>query len=160
MIDTKKVERRQVRFRSIADLEREVDRLVAADRAGRIKLRGNWTLAQMLGHLSAFTDYFYIGFPIPRAPLFVRLVLRLMRGRFLNGTMPPGIRIPNVKGGTLGAEPIALDDALAKFHGAIGRLKAGDQPRHPSPAFGPMNLDEVTRLTLRHAELHLGFADA
>jgi hypothetical protein len=160
MIDTKKVERRQVRFRSIADMEREVERLVAADRAGRIKLRGNWTLAQILNHLATWTDFFYIGFPIPRAPLLMRLMLKLMRGNILKGTMPQGIRIPNVKGGTLGNEPIALDDALAKFHGAIGRLKAGEQPRHPSPAFGPMNLDEVTRLTLRHAELHLGFADA
>lgn len=161
MIDTKKVTRRQLRFRSIAEMEREVDRLVAADRAGRIQLKGNWTLAQMLAHLAAWVDYNYIGFPIPRAPLMIRLVLKLMRGKMLSGSMPQGIRLPNVKEGTLGADPgVSLDDALAKFHGAIGRLKAGDPPRHPSPAFGAMTLDEVVKLTLRHAELHLGFADA
>lgn len=160
MIDTKKVQRRELRFRSIADMEREVDRLVAGDRSGRIKLRGNWTLGQILNHLSAWVDFYYIGFPIPRAPLMVRLIVKVMKGKFLNGRMPQGIRLPNVKDGTLGTEAISLDDGLAKFHGAIGRLKAGEPPRHPSPAFGPMTLDEVVKLTLRHAELHLGFADA
>jgi len=160
MVNTKKVKRRALRFRSIADMEREVDRLVAAQRDGRIKYSGNWDLAQMLGHLAAWVDYFYIGFPIPRAPWPVRMAVRLMKGRLLNGNLPQGMRLPNVKAGTYGADPIALDDALAKFHGAVGRLKAGETPRHPSPAFGPMTLDEVVRLTLRHAELHLGFADA
>jgi len=160
MVNTSKIKRRALRFRGIADMEREVGRLVAAERAGRTTYTGNWDLAQMLGHLAAWIDYFYIGFPIPRAPWLVRVMVRLMKGRFLNANLPQGMRLPNVKEGTYGADLIALDDALAKFHGAVGRLKAGEAPRHPSPAFGPMTLDEVVKLTLRHAELHLGFADA
>lgn len=160
MVNTKKVKRRALRFRSIADMEREVDRLVAGARAGRTRFAGNWDLAQMLGHLAAWVDYFYIGFPIPRAPWAVRMMVRIMKGRMLNGSLPQGMRLPNVKEGTYGADPISLDDALAKFRGSVGRLKTGEAPRHASPAFGPMTLDEVVKLTLRHAELHLGFADA
>ncbi|MFM9958230.1 MAG: DUF1569 domain-containing protein [Phycisphaerales bacterium] len=159
MLNTKKSKHRMMRLRSLADLEREVDRLAALERAGRLMYTGNWTLGQTLGHLAAWIDFFYTGFPMPKPPALMRLVMPLFKGRFLNGTMPKGMRIPKVSGGTLGTEALTTEQGLVKFKGALGRLKGGDVPRYPSPVLGPMTLDEVTRLTLRHAELHLGFCD-
>jgi len=55
-VDTGKiVGRRPLRFETIDQMMAEVDRLVEAERAGRIKRLGNWT--QILGHLSAWAFY-------------------------------------------------------------------------------------------------------
>lgn len=159
MVNPKKAKHRPLRLRTLADLEREADRLASLERAGRLMHTGNWTLGQILGHLAAWIDFFYTGFPLPKPPRLMRLVMPLFKSRFLNTPMPRGVRIPKVTEGTLGTEPLTTEQGLVKFKAALGRLKAGDVPRYPSPLLGPMTLDEVTRLTLRHAELHLGYCD-
>lgn len=160
MIDTKKARRRDLRFHNLSDLEREVERLAAGERAGRLACHGNWTLGQALGHLAAWMDYFYIGFPMARPSLPIRLIGRyLMKPSFLNGKMPVGTRIPGAKDGTYATDRLSLDEGIARFKAAIGRVRNGEVPVHHSPIFGPLTHDELMRLSMRHAELHLGFFD-
>jgi hypothetical protein len=49
----------------------EVDRLVEAERGGRLKRLGNWTLGQTLGHLAEWAEYGYSGCPL-KVPFFIR----------------------------------------------------------------------------------------
>jgi hypothetical protein len=101
-VDTAKVSgRRLLRFESIDEMMAEVDRLVEAERAGRLKRLGNWTLGQTLG-------------------------------------------------------PMPLDEALGRLRKVMERLKT-EAPTAPSPALGRLTHDESIAITLRHAELHLGF---
>ncbi len=159
VVDTRKVARRLLRFRGVAELEREVERLIQGERSGRLVWKGNWTLGQILGHIASWIEYFYSGFPMGPAPLGVRLFGKLMKGRFLNKGLTAGFRLPKAREGTYGTERLSTDAGALKLRAALGRLKDGQPPRHASPVFGPMSVDEVTRLTLRHAELHLGFVD-
>ena len=86
-VDTGKVAgRRMLRFESIDQVMSEVDRLVEADSAGRLRQLGNWTLGQTLGHLATWTEYGYTGFPL-KVPFFIRWVLRLRKRKFLYGPM-------------------------------------------------------------------------
>src|SRR5438105_1697591 len=62
--------RRPLRFESIDQVMAEVDRLVEAERAGRLGRLGNWTLGQTLGHLATWTEYAYTGAPL-KAPFFI-----------------------------------------------------------------------------------------
>ena len=49
-IHTGKVtDRRKLCFQSLADLSAEIERIVAADSAGRLRTTGNWTAGQILG---------------------------------------------------------------------------------------------------------------
>lgn len=156
VVDTGKVAgRRVLHFDSIDQLLAEVDRLVAAERAGRLKRLGNWTLGQTLGHLATWDEFSYTGVPL-KPPFFIRWILRFQKNKFLRGPMPAGVKIPNVQGGTLGTEPILLDEGLARHTKVLQRLKV-EAPTLPSPIFGKMTHAEVIALTLRHAELHLGF---
>src|SRR5215472_6607838 len=79
--------RRMLRFESIDDVLAEVDRLVEAEHAGRLKRVGNWTLGQCLGHLAAWAEYSYTGAPL-KVPFFVKWVLRLRKRKFLYEPMP------------------------------------------------------------------------
>jgi hypothetical protein len=156
LVDTAKVaNRRLLHFDSIDQMLEEVDRLVAAERCGRLLQLGNWTLGQALGHLATWSEFSYTGVPL-KPPFFIRWLLRLQKNSFLYKPMRAGVRIPGVNGGTLGTQPMALDEALRRFKSICQRLKT-EPPSAPSPIFGQMTLDESIALALRHAELHLGF---
>jgi hypothetical protein len=155
-VDTAKVAgRRILRFESINEAMAEVERLVEAERAGRLRRLGNWTLGQTLGHLAAWAEYGYTGAPL-NPPFFIRWILRLRKRKFLYEPMRPGVRIPGVEGGTLATDPLPLEEARERYRRVMERLKA-EAPTAPSPALGWLTHNESIALTLRHAELHLGF---
>jgi hypothetical protein len=54
-------------------------------------------------------------------------------------------------------DDIEVSEAAERLLNALGRLKAGEEARFDSPAFGPMSHEDRIKLNLRHAELHMGF---
>jgi hypothetical protein len=147
--------RRSLRFDSIDQVLADVDRLVEAERAGRLKRLGNWTLGQTLGHLATWADYGYSGSPL-KVPFFIKWMLRLRKQSFLYGPMRAGVRIPRVPDGTLATENMPLDKAPPWFRQVWRRLKT-ECPPMPNSIFGMLTHDESIALNLRHAELHLSF---
>jgi hypothetical protein len=155
-VDTGKVaERRILRFESLDQVLAEVERLAEAERAGRLRRLGNWTLGQTLGHLASWAEYSYTGAPL-KVPFFIKWFLRLRKRKFLYGPMRAGVRVPRVEGGTLATEPVPLEEGLERMRRAMGRLKS-EAPTAPNVIFGPLTHDEWLALHCRHAELHLGF---
>jgi Protein of unknown function (DUF1569) len=147
--------RRILRFESIDELMVEVDRLADAERAGRLKRVGNWTLGQTLGHVACWVEYNYTGAPL-KVPFFIRWLCRLRKQKFLYEPMRPGLKIPGVQGGTLGTEPMSLEEGLGRLRRVMERLKV-EAPTTPNVAFGPLTHEEWIAGNLRHAEMHLGF---
>jgi len=155
-IDTARVaNRRQLRFISVEDALAEVDRLVAADAGGTLKRLGNWTVGQALGHLATWAEFAYTGSPLS-PPWFVRILSRMMKRRFIYGSLDPGFNIPKVPGGTLGTEPISTEAGLSRYEAVMKRLER-EAPSLPNAIFGPLSHEEWKQLHLRHAELHLSF---
>ncbi|MBL8763784.1 MAG: DUF1569 domain-containing protein [Phycisphaerae bacterium] len=159
-IDTGKVARRPLRFGAVADAKREIEKIRAAYAVGRLKTKGNWTPAQVLNHLAAFIEYAYVGYPpaLAKPPWMIRFILKFMKSRYLYKSMPVGVRIPGVPGGTLGAEEGDFARADARLVAALTRLER-EAPVGPNPVFGPLTHAEWTNLHLRHCELHLAFLD-
>jgi len=150
-------ERRRLRFETIDDAVAEAERLVTAEREGRLGRVGNWTLGQALGHLAVWANFALDGYPPEvRAPLPVRLVLRLMRGRILDKGMMAGVKIGKTPGGTLGLDVLPPGEGLARFRAAMDRLRRS-APAGPNPVFGRLTHEQWIQLNLRHAELHLSF---
>jgi hypothetical protein len=158
MIETKKVQdRRPLRFNSIDDVLADVDRIVAADKAGKLRKTGNWTAGQAMGHIAAWTNYPYDGFPLGKPPWFIRIILGMMKNKYLSKGMPAGVQIPKVEGGTFATEMISTDEGAARLRKALARLKSKEVAKFDSPAWGKMSDEERITLTLSHAELHLSF---
>src|SRR5262249_47480725 len=130
-VDTGQVAgRRSLRFNSLDDVLADVDRVVAAERAGRLTRLGNWSLGQTLGHLATWAEYAYTPSPL-QVPWFVKLILKMTKRKYLYGSMRAGAMIPGVPGGTLGTEPMSLDEALPRLQRALERLKQ-EPPTVPS----------------------------
>jgi hypothetical protein len=158
MIDTKKSPGfRQLRFNSVDECVAEIDRIVEAEREGRLRTTGNWTAGQILGHLASWIEFGYAGYPIAPPPFFIRWILRWKLKQMLQKGMPRGVRIPGNKDGTVGIEDVPFAAAAERLVNGFRRLQRGEDAKFDSPAFGPMPHDDRIRLNLRHAELHLGY---
>ncbi len=147
--------RRGLHFETIDPMLADVDRLVEAERAGRLQRRGNWTLGQTLGHLATWAEFAYTGVPVT-PPFFIRWIMRLRKQQFLWAPMRAGVKIPRVPGGTLGTEPVPVDEAVRRLRRVMERLKV-EAPTTPHTIFGGLTHEEAIALNLRHAELHLSF---
>jgi hypothetical protein len=147
--------RRTLTLRSLEDLERELDAIEQADRAGTLRSHGNWSPGKILGHLASWIDYAYDGFPsLP--PAWARPIFRLMKGVFLKDRpMKPGMRIPGTTEGTHGVVEMDVKEGLIRLRAAIERLRVKIPDRHP--LFGVLTRSEWERMHLNHSALHLGF---
>jgi hypothetical protein len=152
-VNTSKVEgRRELHFATLDEMLAEAERLAAAR---NVKVLGNWTLGQALGHLAAAMDMAVDGSSI-RPPLFIRLMGPLFKKQVLK-KMRPGYSLPPDAAKNLVPPPsISTEEGLKKFRTAAARLKASPD-RAPSPFLGRLTQRESDRLQLSHAELHLSF---
>ncbi len=150
-------EHRKLRFDTIDEALAEMDRIVAAEGDGRLRSLGNWTPGQVFGHVAAWIEYGYGGYPLKRPPWFVRLFLRMQLKKYLRQGMPQGVKIPQVENGTYGIEPMSTSDGAERLRRAFQRLQRGELAKFDSPAFGPISHEDRIQLNLRHAESHLGF---
>ncbi len=158
MVETAKTQdRRPLRFCTIDDVLADVDRIVAADKAGKLRCTGNWTAGQAMGHVAAWSNFAYEGFPMDPPPWIIRLILGFLKKKYLRKGMPAGVEIPKVKGGTFATDVLSTDEGAARLRKAMIRLKSGEPAKFDSPAWGHMPDNERIALNLRHAELHLSF---
>lgn len=152
---TRRPDHRHLRFDDLEMLLGEIDRIVAAERAGRLRRSGNWTTGQTFGHLAAWIEYGYEGYPF-RTPWYIRVVIRMMMLRYLTKGMPAGLRIPATPGGTYGTEVMSTEEGERRLKAALERLRR-EPARFDSPSIGRLSEHQRQQLNLRHAELHLGF---
>ncbi len=148
-------QRRTVHFDSIDDALIDVTSLAAAEREGKLRAVGQWTFGQILGHVAAWVDYGFTGVPV-KVPFFLPWILKPLKKRILNNTLPAGRNIPRVAGGTLAKDVIFSDEGVARFGAAFTRLKT-ECPTGPHILFGRMSHEDWIKINLRHAELHLSF---
>ncbi|MFN9076930.1 MAG: DUF1569 domain-containing protein [bacterium] len=158
-IDTRKAQRRELAFHCTGCLKSDLAQIEAADRAGTLRVTGNWTAGEILDHVAKTIEFSIDGFPPEsRVAWPVRIVARLMKGRMTSGkTLPAGLKLPRESAAFLPKSGTSTADGLARLRRVVERLDAGARCVHPSPAFGAMSHDEWMRLHLAHAQLHFGF---
>ena len=142
---------RKLHFSNNDDIRADIENLLA----NGFETRGNWTLAQILEHMARAIDASFDGFDFT-VPWFARTFIGpLMKKKFISETMPAGYKFKqptNIVPPTDTDQEQALDNYLA----ALERLE-GAAPTQKHPFVGKLNHEQWKQLTLRHAELHLGF---
>lgn len=124
---------------------------------------GKWTLAQCCGHLADWMRFPIDGFPTP--PFFMRPIFWLMKVS-MGDRMKENILANGFKGGMPTApetvpEPDEMTDqqAIDLLQNTINRVNAHQGELLPSPLFGPMDKETLLKVTLLHAEHHLGYLE-
>ena len=122
---------------------------------------GNWDLSQVCGHLVEWMRFPMDGFPESRFPMnWLFAIMRITMGRRIlrkilaGDSMKSGgptlpATVPETGGDEAGAVRSLCD--------TIARLQTHDGPLHPSPVFGDIDLQTLTKLQLIHCAHHLSF---
>jgi len=153
-INTKHVkDRRAVNFASLDDILADAENLTAHQ---PIRTTGNWTPAQIVGHIATFIDWSIDGFPFT-VPVPLRVVGRFIRKSAQRRTPPSGIKAPKGIMQHVPPADFSFDEAMRQLRGAVLRVRAGKQMTEPSPLFGKLTHDEWVRIHCRHAEMHFSF---
>jgi hypothetical protein len=152
-VDVKNVaERRQIRYATIDDMLADVEKLAASPTTRTL---GNWPLEQLLMHLAGAMNGSIDGIRA-KAPWWIRLVGKFIKGRILKNGTSPGFNLPREVESKF-FPSASREDAFDAFRKAVGRIRS-ESMTSPHPVFGPMTTDEWTKLHLHHAAMHLSFA--
>lgn len=151
------VSKRPLKFNDFDELIAEVQSLA---NHGYTSM-GNWTLGQACGHIANWMRFPIDGFPKP--PRFMRLVFWVAKI-----TIGPSMKRKIMKEGFKGGLPTAPEtvpdassfsdqDGVEKLKEAINRIVEYSGDLLPSPLFGPMDKETLIKVSLLHAEHHLGY---
>ncbi|MEO1718560.1 MAG: DUF1569 domain-containing protein [Planctomycetota bacterium] len=155
--NTRKAFRRDLSFGTFADLEAELAKLREAHHAGTLRVSGNWTPGQVLGHLAKWMGWYLDdAFPFT-APGFITFFGKLFRKQIISKPFKPGLRF-KPKTGDLGGDPeYSFEEGWDKLQAQLDRVRAGESLACMTPLVGAITHDEALRLHLNHAMLHLSF---
>jgi hypothetical protein len=160
-IDTRRVaNRRPVHLPTIDDLVAEVDRVIAAASAGKVRPLGNWSPAQVLWHIGRLIELSFDGFPFRyrRGPEWITRLFRLLAWRRLIAlAFRPGFKNPPEAAGLEPDPSVSLDAAAAYLAHQVARIRNGERMTQECSIEGPYTHQQWVYIHLRHAELHLSF---
>ncbi|MEO1535623.1 MAG: DUF1569 domain-containing protein [Planctomycetota bacterium] len=155
--DTRKSFRRELRFDSFADLDAELAKLREAHHAGTLRVSGNWTPGQILGHLAKWIRWDIDDqFPFTAPPL-VRFMGKLFKKRFVNAPFKPGMKFKPGTGSLEGDPDYPFEEGWDMLQQQLDRVRAGESLACDNPVLGPITHEDGTRMHLNHAMLHLSF---
>jgi hypothetical protein len=157
MVNTKTVtDRRTLSFSCMDDLLRDLEGLDG----GAIRATGNWSPAQIVQHVGKLIGFSLDGFPPgAKAPLLLRLLGPMLKGRFLGRPFPGGITIPDTLAMLRPDDAIEWADALGAFRALVARTRDESMTAR-SPLFGRMTNEDWVKVHCRHAEMHFSFMQA
>src|SRR5262245_44670064 len=130
MTPRRPLDRRARSCSSFVDLRREIDRLSDADRQGKLKAVGHWSLDQCCQHLGRWIEFSLDGFPF-QYPWHYRLVGRMLKRVSWRWLVPlalrPGFRNP---ASVRAVEPdgiVAAGAGVTYLLRQVGRVEQGER---------------------------------
>lgn len=157
MVDTRKAPRRDLAFKCLGCLAKDLDAIDAAHARGTLGTTGNWGAGEILDHCAILLESGLDG-PKVMAPWFARVAGRFMKRSILKPrTMPAGFELPADARALLPRPGVSFADGMARMRAALARIERGERMTHTSGFLGPLTHEEWVRLNLNHTQLHLGF---
>ena len=154
-----KIEKRPLKLSNLDEILAEVNRL----QSNGYQSKGNWNLAQTCNHLADWMRFPMDGFPVPPAPIrFMMWIMNItvggrMKRNILANGFSPGM--PTAPETAIQAHAMTEQAAIEKLASTIQRVKDHSGDLKPSPLFGPMDKETLIKVSLLHAEHHLGYLE-
>lgn len=125
---------------------------------GEVQVAGSHSFAEIVRHLALTNNMVTGKTPSPPPlPWYMRLMMPFMRSSILNGPVKPGFKLPvKMEAFFWPDDPVEIGEAVAQLAASIENYKATG-PLDVHPVFGRATKEQVDRLTLKHAAMHLSF---
>ncbi len=151
-------DRRDLVFSTLAEVEADMDRILDAERQGRLRQLGNWTPGQVFWHVGEIVRGSLDGIPF-QAAWFIRIFGSVLRKSLLNSPKPfkAGIALRGPSASIIPSPDITSEQGAAYLRAQIDRVKQGERMTQRSPFLGPMSHEDWLVLHQKHASLHFSF---
>lgn len=153
------LQKRKLKFNNFDEMMADVDTLLAKG----YHAHGKWNLGQACSHIADWMRFPLDGFPTP--PLPIRIMMWTMK-KTVGPRMKRKILTEGFKGGMPTApetvpkpEEITDRQGADKLREVISRVTNYDGDLKPSPLFGPTDKETLIKVSLLHAEHHLGYLE-
>ncbi|MEM6472091.1 MAG: DUF1569 domain-containing protein [Planctomycetota bacterium] len=145
--------RRDVQFSDMNEIVTDIEQLAS----GNVQTIGKHPFAAIVDHLARTNEIILGRRKSPKMPLMVRLAMPLLRKRIFNTKPAPGFKLPTEElEAFFWNDAAELADAIEFFKETTEELNRKGMPnRHP--IFGPATPQQIERLLLGHAAMHLSF---
>ena len=151
--------KRELKFNSLDEMIAEVHAL--SDNG--YTSHGNWTLGQTCGHLANWARFPLDGFPkqgpilgamfwVMKHTIAPSMSRKILANGFKGGMPTDPKTVPK-------ADQVSDEEGVEQLEQIVNRVKTHTGEFHPSPLFGPMDKEIHTKVTLLHAEHHLGYLE-
>ena len=161
VVNTKRVERRALRLRSLDELLLELARIGSAADADALRVTGNWSTGQQCEHLAIFWEASMRGFPDTfRPPAPIRWAAQLFfKRRAVQGEPPsPGLRLPKAGSWLLPRRDVTFEEGITRLKACVAATGEGKPFVPASPLFGKLTREQWINLHLGHCSHHLGYS--
>ncbi len=158
-VNTSKVpDRRDLVFSSMEEVETDMNRILDAEREGRLRQLGNWTPGQVFWHVGEIIRGSFEGIPFA-TPWFIKVLGAFLRKSILGGDKPfkAGISLRGPAAVIIPSPDITSQQGADYLRAQLNRIKQGDKMTQRSPFLGPMTHEDWLILHRKHAALHFSF---
>jgi len=147
--------RREISFTSLDEVVSDIEALASSE----YETTGDHSFGRIVQHL-ATTNEMVIGNIIPpKLPWYMRMAMPVIKSGILNNPVKPGFNLPNkaMQDFFWSQSEVDLQEAIENFRSSVKAYKEkGPLPVHP--IFGKATREQVDKLILSHAAMHLSFA--
>jgi len=146
-------DRRQLSFTTLDEAVADAAQLASGD----VRTTGKHSFGQILEHLARTHDMATGLLPGPKMPLFMRLMMPLMKKSIIKN-VKPGFKLPpKAEAFFWPDQEFEVQTALAHLKESVDRFNTqGPLPKHP--VFGTLTKEQATQLNCEHCAMHLSFA--
>ena len=146
--------RREVSFSSLEEVISDIETLAGAE----YETTGSHSFGKIVQHL-ATTNEMVVGNLIPpKLPWFMRMAMPFLKNGILNNPVESGFKLPNksMQEFFWSQSEVDLKEAIDNFRSSVKAYNdKGPLPAHP--VFGKATKDQINKMTLSHAAMHLSF---
>ena len=147
-------DRRELTFANLNEVVADIEAI--ANSAHRTS--GKQTFAQIVQHLATTNEMLVGKIVPPKLPWYMRMMMPLMRNKILDGPVKPGFKLPSadLQSFFWDGDDTDLQQAIDNFKASVKAYYV-QGPLDTHPIFGKASREQIDRITLAHAAMHLSF---
>ena len=146
--------RREISFSNLEEVVSDIESLASSQH----ETSGVHSFGKIVQHLATTNEMLVGNIVPPKLPWYMRMAMPFLRNGILNNPVEPGFKLPNsaMQDFFWSADEVDLQSAVENFRKSVKLYnERGPLPVHP--VFGKATREQIEKMTLSHAAMHLSF---
>lgn len=146
--------RREISFSSLEEIISDMESLASSEH----ETSGSHSFGKIVQHLATTNEMVVGNITPPKLPWYMRMAMPFLKNGILNNPIEPGFKLPNksMQEFFWSQSEVDLKEAIENFRTSVKAYNdKGPLPVHP--VFGKATREQIDKMILSHAAMHLSF---